>query len=314
MNDVTLEAYVKAYALRNEVGKGYQAQLKWCVAAFSKHLGRPALLSDLIPDRINEWLYALREEDYSAETRRARRRMLLALAADAARARLIEPLNRDLIAKVRATPKLPDGLTWEEARHVIRTIEKATGKHARWLYYAYRNSGITRANWWTAYLSASWDTGAPADVRLLRFSDIRPDGRVFLLRGKTGKPLRWQLSECTRDAIEVIREPVRELVFPLPGNLNLFRRDAAKILQEICGLRGKTLGGFRSGAGTDAELVHGRGAGSELLGNTPAVFSRHYEIAPVLDRPVPTPRPLKEEEETWPTDHWYGTYAVATRS
>jgi hypothetical protein len=287
-----LQAFAAEYSRRNDVSSAYAQQLRWAVQALARYLNRPATISDLTSEQINQWLYKLREQAYSPETRRGRRRMLLTLAADAARQGLLAPVNRDMIAKVRSTPKLPDGLTWLEARRVIDALTLVGTRHERWLRYRYRSTGISRRDWWTAYLAACWDTGAPADLRLLTFDEISPSGLVSRLRAKTGKLLRWQLSPFALEAIGRIHSP-RRLVFPLAGGIGLFRSEARKILHAIAGLPAeKSLGGFRSGAGTDAELRHGSGAGCQLLGNTPAVFQRHYEIQPVLQRPVMSPRPL----------------------
>lgn len=300
-----LANFVEDYLLRTDVGEGYAEQLRYCTRGFSKFLDRMARVDDLNSQQINAYLAHLRKEGYAGETRRTRRRMLLTLASDAARARLIDPVNRDMVARIKVFPSMPDGLTWGEARHVLITIN-AKNKWDRWLSFRYHKTRIVRRDWWRAYLSACWDTGAPADLRALRFSDLTPEGRVFKLRGKTGKPLRWQLAPYTMAAIERIASPERDLIFPLSGDVTLFRREARKILQEIAGLAGKTLGGFRSGAGTDAELRHGTGAGCQLLGNTPQIFVRHYEIAPLIQRPAPAPRPLmddgQEEQECQATE------------
>lgn len=290
---MTLADFVADYTIRQDTTQGYANQLRWMVAAFERHLGRPAEMADLTSSTINAWLASLRDS-VSPDTRSSRRRMLLSLSGDAARLGLIPPINRDMIARVKVRPSQPDGLTWEEARHVLQSINIRGGPHERWLRFTYRETGITRRGWWRAYLAACWDTGAPADLRILKWADIQEGGRVYLLRSKTGKPLRWALSDYTVYALDQIKEPARDLVFPLPGNMRLFRREAHKILCTIAGLANKSLGGFRSGAGTDAELRHGQGAGSQLLGNTPAVFARHYEVASVIQRDVLAPKPLME--------------------
>lgn len=289
-----LLSFTSEYAIRQDVSAGHAEQLRITVRQFGMRLGREAQLTDLTVAAINGYLGQLRE-GFAAETRRSRRRILLTLADDAARLGLIAPINRAMIAKVKARPALPCGLTWEEARGVLTAVNHLGGPQERWLRFKYRKTGITRRAWWRAYLASCWDTGAPADLRQLRWDEIREGGFVWKLRGKTAKPLRWQLSEYALLAIEQIREPVRELVFPLPGTLGLFRREAKFILETVAGLKGQTLGGYRSGAGSDAELRHGRGAGSALLGNSPAVFARYYAL-PVVGGDVQAPKPLMGKE------------------
>jgi hypothetical protein len=295
MHMSALNDFRKDYVLRTDVGDGYADQLRWVVRGFEAHLQRAASVSDLSHEQINSYLAHLRKAGYAGETRRSRRRMLLTLASDAARLRLIEPTNRDMVARVKVVPKMPDGLTWEQARHVIICLNSKATKHNKWLSFRYRKTGLVRRDFWRAYLSAAWDTGAPADLRALRWDELQADGRVFRLRHKTGKTLHWALSTYTMEAIARLATPERELVFPLSGGLNLFRRDVRKILVEIAGLENETLGGFRSGAGTDAEMHHGRGAGCQLLGNTPEVFVKHYEIPELIRRPALAPRPLMDD-------------------
>lgn len=287
--------FVDDYAIRRDVCRDYRDQLAWCTAAFSRHLGRTATLGDLIPHSINSFLAVMKSDNLAGETRKSRRRMLLSLAADASRLRIIEPVHRDLVARVKAPRHIPDGISYDEARRVVQSIRRPScPEHGRWLRYCYRSIGATRRQWWLAYLLASWDTGAPADLRTLRTVDVRSDGHVYTLRHKTGKPLHWHLSEATMTAInELIAAHRRDTVFPLPGRLDSFRREARHIITVIAGLQGKTLGGFRSGAGTDAELTHGAGAGSQLLGNTPQIFHQHYAIPEILQRDVKGPRPLQ---------------------
>lgn len=318
-----LTDFVEDYLQRTDVGEAYAEQLRWCVRGFSKFLERPACLDHLNSRDINAYLAHLRKAGYAGETRRSRRRILLTLSSDAARQRLIDPVNRDMVARIKVFPAVPDGLTWSEARNIIIAIN-AKGKYDHWFCYRYRKTGIVRRDWWRAYLSACWDTGAPADLRSLRWEELQENGRVYRLRGKTGKPLRWQLSSYTMDAIaRLANPPYRPLVFPLWGCLDRFRREARKIIQEVAGLKGKSLGGFRSGAGTDAELRHGTGAGCQLLGNTPQVFVKHYEIAPLIERPAMSPRPLMDDleaqecqttEETEQTANWSATCARRTLS
>lgn len=288
----TLKEFAVDYAVRRDVSDGYSKQLVWCVGAFDRYLGRDSLLSDLTAETINAFLADQKKRGLSADTRKSRKRMLMTMATDAADLRLIEPVQRERVAKVKTTPTIPDGLSWEEANTVIRAVMHRGGPHERWLRYRYKSIPIRRRDWWSAYLRCCWDTGAPADVRTLEFSEIREGGRVYKLRSKTGKLLAWQLSTGTLKAIEAISEPERVLVFQLPGRLELFRREAKHIIQEIAGLDGKTLGGFRSGAGSDAEFLHGPGAGCSLLGNTPEVFRRHYEIPELASREPKAPRPI----------------------
>lgn len=289
---MTLDAFTEMYALQQDLADGSAAQLRWCVAAFTHHLGHEAELTDLTPDTINRWLQAMKTLGTSATTRASRRRMLLTLATAAARQHRLAPIERELVARVKVVRQFPEGLSRTEAQKAITSLSSPPPKWSGWLQFAYRKLGITRAAWWRAYLLATWDSGAPADCRQLKWSDIQPNGTAYVLRGKTGKPLAWKFSPATLQAIEAIRQPERELIFQLPGSMTLFRKEAATILQQIAGLKGRSLGGLRSGAGTDAELLHGEGSGHKLLGNTPATFERHYKISRLLPAIPLAPRPL----------------------
>lgn len=287
-----LASFTEDYIVRADCSARYADQLRWCVRGFGSYLGRDPVLSDLSAESINRWLGSMKTAGLAAETRRSRRRMLLTLSTDAARQRLIQPIPRELVARVKAHPTLPTGLSYVQARTVVEKLTHPDKPHRRWLNYTYRSTGICRGDYWRAFILASWDTGAPADLRDLRWSEIQPDGRVFRLRGKTQKPLAWVLSPATLSALEEIRSPEREFVFPLSGRLEVFRRDAKYVIQVVAGIPDRTLGDFRSGAGTDAELTHGTGAGSKLLGNTPAVFDKHYAVRHLLPVAEVAPRPL----------------------
>ena len=288
---MTLHSFAEFYCLQHDASTNYTNQVRWCVDAFAKYLGREPLLDDLSPETINRWLFQMKADGLATDTRRSRRRMILMLASEAARQRRMEPLSRDLVARIKTQPRMVDGFSYEEAQKLIDRLLHPPMRHRRWLDFVYRHTGIHRGDYWLAYILATWDTGAPADLRLLRFSDIRPDGTVDTLRKKTGKPLQWQLSPATMQAIAEIREPARDLVFPLPGRIEVFRRDAKYVIQHIGGIQ-RSLGQLRRGAGTDAEIVHGEGAGCKLLGNTQAVFAKHYAIRRLMPRSAVAPRPL----------------------
>lgn len=286
----TVREFIRAYAAKQDVSNGYRAQLIFAINSFAKFLNREPLLCDLTELNINEWLLALKEQGLAADTRKSRRRNIRTLASDAARCGLIKPVNPDMLVRIKSLPTLPDGLSREEARRIVVSVMNANKtKDIRWLSHRY-STGLSRRQFWLPYLLACWDTAAPADLRHLRWRDIEPDGFVSTIRHKTGKPLQWQLSDATMRAIREISEPARDLVFPLWGGINVFRVDARHIITKIAGLKHRSLGDFRSGAGTDVEGCTGNG--HQLLGNSRNVFEKHYKIDRLMPRKAVAPRPL----------------------
>jgi hypothetical protein len=87
-------------------------------------------------------------------------------------------------------------------------------------------------------------------------------------------------------AIDATFPPDRPLCFPTWGRLELWRREALRLVK-LAGLSGG-IGQLRHSSGTAVELHH-PGRGHEHLGNTRAVFERHYLDLDqtAFERPLP---------------------------
>lgn len=286
--------YVADYCLRRDSSQVHEQQLQVCARLFSEFLGRDASLSDINEQSLNGWLAKMREDGLAAATRRNRRTMLLSLNSQAVVDGLAEPIARGRVAQVKVRPRVVEGFSYEEAQQVIERIRRPTQReHGRWLARHHHRTCLPRRSYWLSYLLACWDSAAPKDLRELRWQDVHEGGIVTTLRTKTGEQLLWKFSEATLEAMEPMRLFAHELIWPIWSNMSGFRHEARYVIQEIGGATGKSLGGFRAGAGTDVARQYGVAAGAEYLGHTNSrTFERHYLIRRLMADNQRRPRPL----------------------
>lgn len=76
--------------------------------------------------------------------------------------------------------------------------------------------GVPRSLWWNAYLRCLWDTGERSGAaRAFRFDWLTGDGiHVPAFARKGAKSAFYRLTPPTHEAIERIRSPEREKIFP----------------------------------------------------------------------------------------------------
>ena len=114
---------------------------------------------------------------------------------------------------------------------------------------------------------AARDSGLRScDLRRVRPASISGDGHRILVRRKTGKTIRVIFRQETIAAINESFPPARELIGPLWGRLEQWRREAKRLVKAAC-LRG-SIGQFRHSSGTAVELEH-PGRGHEPPGQHP---------------------------------------------
>jgi integrase len=207
--------------------------------------------------------------------------MFLTLADAAFEDGLCPAIRRRKVMRVALPERIPLAWTVDQAKRLLAACDRLTGHHAA--------TGIRRRDYWRSFVLAAWDTGLRGcDLRRLRVDVVvgAPGGRLVHVQHKTKKKVAVTMRSETIQAIHQTIPPERELVWPLWGRLELFRREARRLVR-FGGLPG-SLKCLRSGSGTAVER-ESRGRGHEHLGNTRKVFEASYLDVTQLpdDRPLP---------------------------
>lgn len=261
---MTLEKLVDTYSASRDVCASYVDQLHWFVHALEKTENRILSVADLCAELINRHLQSVRDK-IAPETRKNRRRMFLTLWQAAADAGLTGEPNRRKVMRIKIPAKVQRAWTIDQMRTLLHTSEQWPGRYP---------CGIARSRYWCCYIMAAWDSGLRGcDLRRIRRDEIARNGRLVIVQHKTGRLIRLQFRPQTLAAIAESFPPDRELVWPLFGRLATWRREASRLVH-AAGLQG-TIGRIRHSSGTAVELKF-PGQGHEHLGNTRAIFERHY--------------------------------------
>lgn len=272
---------ISVYVGRNDCGAGNEHQLRTHLRQFESYLGQRARIDHLNADTINRHLQQMKVQGSSASYRKNRKTYLVCLWNLAADEGLTtEPPRRKLV-KIKQGERVVDAWTSDDVRNLVEFAGRLSGTY---------RTGIRKSDWWQSYLLASWDTGLRGcDLRALQRRDIRPGGFATIIQSKTGKAISISLSQSTMEAIHKTFPSNRVYVWPLWGSVEIFRREAARIIRSA-GLDG-SLKRLRSGSGTAAEIAH-PGRGHEHLGNTRKIFERHYLAKHLIVDNRASPPPL----------------------
>jgi hypothetical protein len=259
-----LREFIEFYLASRDVSDGYANQLRWLANSIQRTIGEQPGVEQFTPELLNQHLKATRDR-LRPETRKSHRRMLLTLWQAAADAGLApEPVRRKVMP-IRVPDKLQHAWTAEQVRLLLVGADRLRG------YYPI---GVRKTLYWRSYVLTAWDSGLRGcDMRRISRDAIGDDGRCVLVQHKTGRLHRFRLRQETVAEVRAMFPPDRELVWPLWGRLELWRRQA-RLLVQLAGLRG-SIGQLRHSSGTAVEVKY-PGRGHEHLGNTRAVFERHY--------------------------------------
>lgn len=245
-------------------------QGKYSVLAFERFLSRPPTVADLT-DRTLLMFLAAYGSCNSHATANAKRAYLLALWRFAAYdLHLCQPPGR--IRRLPENREAPEAWTVDQITSILSACNRCRGSI----------SGLPAGPWMRSLILALYDCGGRVGaVRRVRPADVDLDARWIILRSSTDKShvgkLR-ELSEQTATAIRVIYSPLRPLVWPWPYSREALDRRLRRVLEWAKVPHGRSRGGlwhkFRRTSGTLVEAAGGDGA--KHLGNTRAVFERHY--------------------------------------
>lgn len=178
---------------------------RYSIRLFERTLGRPAELSDLNDLEVARHLERLVEERRSPAGVNKERRQLVALWNLAARKRLVEDFPS--VATVREPERLPEAWSLDELWRLRISCNMEPGTIA----------GIPAGRWWCALHLVLYSTGERVSAVLeSRWRDISGASIVFPAESRKGKrkPLLATLSPEAVEALERIRLPERNLVFP----------------------------------------------------------------------------------------------------
>jgi hypothetical protein len=101
---------------------------------------------------------------------------------------------------------------------------------------------------------------------------IDRNNQFITVRHKTGRRVAVGLYPATLELIDATFPPERKLIWPLSVSREWMRQTFCKIV-EIAGVSG-SLKWLRAGSGTSVDELHGHG--EQHLGNSRAIFERHY--------------------------------------
>ena len=252
MTPFELREAVAFYLLARPCSPAYARQLRQRVDAFADWLGdRPASARLL-----NEFLAELAQRR-QPETVRGYRNAIVAVMRFAGWAQ-DGPLRR-----VRISAKAVACCTLEEVQRLVAEGERMPGV---------LSNGMTRATFWPLAIDVAYSTGLRyGDLVAVLASAIDVAGHCLVRQHKTEKLVRVRF---TPEAVAGIRAHGLAEAVPWPYSYNQFRVEF-RTLAAGAGLREVRWKMLRATAGTHADLAH-PGLGHRLLGNTRAVFDRHY--------------------------------------
>lgn len=263
----TLRGALARYTLYRTLAPETVAWYQRAVSVYCRWAGGDVPINAYNGQSISEMLLAKQRAGCSAFYVKSLRGCLVALLRDI---RGDAPIER--VRSIRTPPLDPFALTTDEVERLLSACQ-AMPCPRRW--------------WYLLMLLLGYYTGLDAaDIWRLERRHIGGDGSIFFRRGKTGAAVYVRIPA---DVLEMIDRhcPRHGPIMKRTVSKEWFRRNVGSIFKraKLCGSF-KTL---RKSAGSLVENEH-PGTGHKHLGNTRAIFERHYE-AKRLTRSQPTMPP-----------------------
>jgi len=255
---------------RLELSAGTIRQIQVAITLFSRWLGRSASLTDLDENTIRQFLTAYRV-DRAAATTNSRRRDLLALWQCAYDEEMFDrPPRRKRIRRAKESPRIPEAWTSGEVGRILEAIADEPGEVSGW----------PASIWWRSLILVLYDTGERRGaVMAAGPQDLSLAGCWIVFRHtKTGRPRWCPLHADTIVACREIFDPGRERIWPWAFSDCWLSKSFKRILDRAKVAHGWKRGGvFHKLRRTTGSLVEQAGGdGAKHIGNTRAVFLRHY--------------------------------------
>jgi len=243
------------------------ANYDYAARSYSSWLGRPATLGDLATVPLRQWL-AARAEVRAAATVNTEAKHLEALWRCAVAEGLV-PGPAAKLPRMACELQEPEAWTAEEFSRLVQVAAAQPGLVAR----------VPAAAWWCSLLLVLYDTGERISAVLqVRMADCALDrGGLLVRRRKTHRARWYALAEDTLRWLRLAAGE-RELAWPVPWTRNWLDER----LRRLCCDAGLACGRRRGGLWhkirrTSGSLVEAAGGdGSAHLGNSRAIFERHY--------------------------------------
>lgn len=174
---MTLDSFLKMYyAQARDVRESTIKQYAWCILSFSKFLGRPALLSDLRQDAVNEWVKWLCSRG-SRETAKSRRMTLLSIWNCAA---ALGYVNRrtEFIRTVKTPQRIVKSLTQEQCLQIMQEARNLRGRLFR----------CPKGQYMASLIRGTLETSLrQSDLHALEWPDVLANrGRLQIVQRKSG--------------------------------------------------------------------------------------------------------------------------------
>lgn len=189
----TLLDHLERYVRTRPVSHFTEYRMGRSVRLFGEWLRRPALLTDLADEGVNEWLRAL-ELTHAAKSVKEYRGDVLALWRWLSTRGFCDPPGD--IRRVRVPEPCPISWVEEEANALIEQCKKLTGSMP---------NGVPRAIYCEALVLFGYDTGLRrSDIWTVKRKQIRPDGSIVLTQHKTGHAHSPRLRPRTMELLRVL--------------------------------------------------------------------------------------------------------------
>jgi integrase len=190
---------------------------------FGEAIGRPPNLTDLTNDNLARMTRTLLNRRLAVATVNERCRRVAKFWEFLARRGSIQvwPIR----IKLPEPARTPVAWLRPELARIFGAVKSLQGEIC----------GVPRAKWWRALLLVDWDTGERIGALLaLKWSYIAADGWMHVpaeVRKGKRKDMTYRLAPDTLDALNAIRLPLRELLFPWPHDENYIFNRFEKILE-----------------------------------------------------------------------------------
>lgn len=181
-------------------------QYRFALADFSAMLGRKPMISDLSDQNLNKFTtWMIRERRLSPCTANERTGRLVAYWRFLCSTGVL--IRQPLVTRAHEPRRAPVAWTIEELRQLVASLEKLPG----------RVSGIPARDWWRAVVLCCWSSGERISAMIaLKWSDVK--GRTIFIPAEARKQKTadavYHLDDQAVAALDAIREPTREKVFP----------------------------------------------------------------------------------------------------
>lgn len=197
-------------------------QYEVSLTRFGKYLGRPARLADLNDETVGGWMRSMKREGIAVATINGYFAKVRAFWEWAARRQMVDEFTT--LERIPEPERVPSAWTREELGRLFKACEGMQGDVC----------GVPAAGWWYALHRVAWDTGERLNALLsIRWEWI--EGRSLSIPAEVRKGGRksmvYQLKAPTLDALDAIRQPTREVVFPWGLHITSFSGYYKKLLK-----------------------------------------------------------------------------------